>query len=201
SVDAGKNWAQFKENFPPVPVYDVQIHQRDGDAIIGTHGRGIYIIDDITPLRGLNAETLAKDVAFLPSRPAKLAIPAFGGSSEGDDLFIAGAVDDVASISYYLKKRHIVGDSRVEIYDAEGKLLSTLPAGKRRGINRVDWLMRLKAPKIPAGSTIVMSGGAQSGPRASAGTYTVKLIKGKETYTTKLELVPDPRATYTAEDR
>ena len=201
SVDGGKNWAQFKENFPPVPVYDVQIHQRDGDAIIATHGRGIYIIDDITPLRALNAEALAKDVVMLPSRPSKLAIPAFGGSMEGDDAFVAGATDDVASITYYFKKRHVVGESKVEIYDAGGKLLSTLPAAKRRGINRVDWPMRLKAPKMPAGSSIIFSGGSFVGPRAAAGKYTVKLIKGKETYTTTLELTPDSRATYTAEDR
>ncbi len=202
SVDGGRNWAQFKENFPPVPVYDVQIHQRDGDAIIGTHGRGIYIIDDITPLRGLSAETLAKDVAFLPSRPAKLAIPSFGGSNEGDDLFVSGATDDVASISYYLKKRHVVGESKVEIYDAGGKLLTTLPAGKRRGINRVDWPMREKSPKLPAGNSVIIGGGGSFfGPRAPAGKYTVKLIKGKETYTTTIDLVPDPRATYTAEDR
>jgi len=201
SVDGGRNWAQFRENFPSVPVYDVQIHQRDGDAIIATHGRGIYIIDDITPMRALNGEALAKDVVMLPSRPSKLNLPAFGGGNEGDDLFVAGALDDVASISYYLKKRHIVGDSKIEIYDANGTLLSTLPAGKRRGINRVDWPMRLKAPKMPAGSAIVFSGGAFTGPRAVEGKYTVKFIKGKETYTTTLDLVPDPRANYTAEDR
>ncbi|HUP60292.1 MAG TPA: glycosyl hydrolase [Thermoanaerobaculia bacterium] len=201
SVDGGKNWAQFKENFPPVPVNDVKIHQRDGDAIIGTHGRGIYIIDDITPLRALNSETLSKDVAFLASRPSKLNIPAFEGRMEGDDLYSSGALDDVASISYYLKKRHVIGDSKIEIYDADGKLLQTLTAGKRRGINRVDWAMRMKAPKMPAGSSLVFSGGAFYGPRAAEGKYTVKLIKGKETYATTLELVPDPRATYTAEDR
>lgn len=201
SLDAGRSWAQFKENFPPVPVYDVAIHQRDGDAIIGTHGRGIYIIDDLSPLRALTPDQLAKDVVMLPSRPSLLKIPAYGGGMEGDDLFVAGAVDDVASITYYLKKRHIVGDSKVEIYDPEGKLISTIPAGKRRGINRVDWPMRLKAPKMPAGSSIVFSGGAFYGPRAPQGQYTVKLIKGKETYTSTIDLTPDPRATYTAEER
>jgi len=199
SLDAGKNWAQFKENFPPVPVYDVAIHQRDGDAIIGTHGRGIYIIDDLTPLRALTPDQLAKDVVMLPSRPSLLKIPAYGGGMEGDDLFVAGALDDVASITYYLKKRHIVGESKVEIYDPEGKLISTIPAGKRRGINRVEWPMRLRAPQMPAGSSL--SGGAFFGPRAPQGTYTVKLIKGKETYTTQIALTPDPRAEYTAEDR
>jgi photosystem II stability/assembly factor-like uncharacterized protein len=201
SLDAGKNWAQFKENFPPVPVHDIALHPRDGDAIIGTHGRGVYIIDDLSPLRALTPDQLAKDVVMLPSRPSLLRIPAYGGGMEGDDLFVAGALDDVASISYYLKKRHIVGDSKVEIYDPQGKLIATIPAGKRRGINRVDWPMRMKAPKMPAGSSIVMSGGAFLGPRAPQGEYTVKYIKGKETYTSKLVLTPDPRATYTGEER
>jgi photosystem II stability/assembly factor-like uncharacterized protein len=201
SLDAGKNWAQFKENFPTVPVYDVQIHPRDGDAIIGTHGRGIYIVDDLSPLRALTPDQLSKDVVMLPTRASLLKIPAYEGRMEGDDLYVAGGVDDVASITYYLKKRHVVGESKVEIYDPEGKLISTIPAGKRRGINRVEWPMRMKAPKMPAGSSIVFSGGAFYGPRASQGTYTVKLIKGKETYTSKIELAPDPRATYTAEER
>jgi photosystem II stability/assembly factor-like uncharacterized protein len=201
SLDAGKNWAQFKENLPGVPVYDVQIHQRDGDAIIGTHGRGVYIIDDLSPLRALTPDQLAKDVVMLPSRPSLLKIPSYEGRMEGDDLFVAGAVEDVASITYYLKKRHVVGDSKVEIYDAEGKLVATLPAGKRRGINRVEWPMRLKAPKMPAGSSIVFSGASFYGPRAPEGTYTVKLIKGKETYTSQFALAADPRATYTAEER
>ncbi|HEX8169872.1 MAG TPA: glycosyl hydrolase [Thermoanaerobaculia bacterium] len=201
SLDAGQSWAQFKENFPSVPVYDVQVHPRDGDAIVATHGRALYIIDDLSPLRALTPDALAKDVVMLPSRASALKIPAFGGSMEGDAQFVSGDVSDVASITYYLKKRHIVGDSKVEIYDADGKLLSTLPAGKRRGINRVDWPMRLKAPKMPAGSSIVFSGGAFVGPRAPAGKYTVKFIKGKETYTSTVELVPDTRTDYTADDR
>lgn len=201
SLDAGKNWAHFRENFPPVPVYDVQLHPRDGDAIIGTHGRGIWIVDDLAPLRALTPDALQQDVVMLPSRASVLKIPAFGGRSEGDDLYESGAIGDVASITYYLKKRHIVGDSKVEIYDAGGKLMATLPAGKRRGINRVDWAMRMPAPKMPAGSAIIFSGGSMVGPRAPAGTYTVKFLKGKETYTSKLELVSDDRARYTAEDR
>lgn len=201
SLDGGRSWAHFKENFPPVPVYDVKIHARDGDAIIGTHGRGIYILDDLTPVRALTTDALQKEVVMLPSRPAALRIPTYEQRSEGDTLYVSGGLDDVASITYYLKKRHIIGDSKIEIYDAEGKLLSTLPAGKRRGINRVDWPMRLKAPKMPSGSSIVFSGGSFYGPRAAAGTYTVKFIKGKETYTSTVELVPDSRANYTAEDR
>jgi photosystem II stability/assembly factor-like uncharacterized protein len=199
SLDAGKNWAQFKENFPPVPVNDVKLHPVTADAVIGTHGRGVYIIDDITPLRALTPDALQKDVVMLASRPSVLRIPQYEQRSEGDALFTSGAVEDVASITYYLKKRHIVGESKIEVYDSTGTLLSTLPAGKRRGINRVDWPMRMKPPKVPAGSSI--SGGAFFGPRAADGKYTVKFIKGKETYTSTIDLVPDARANYSADDR
>src|SRR5205814_4090636 len=123
------------------------------------------------------------DVAMLPSRPAQLRIEAGEQRFDGDSSFKAGAVDETATISYYLKKRHIVGDSRVEIYDAAGKLGSTLPAGKRRGISRVEWPMRMSPPRLPAGNSTIQEGGSFYGPRVPEGTYTVKLIKGKDTYT------------------
>src|SRR5438067_192768 len=72
SLDGGASWAQFKENLPPVPVDDIAIHRREGDVVLATHGRGIYIIDDLAPLRALTPEVLNKDVAMLPSRPSPL---------------------------------------------------------------------------------------------------------------------------------
>jgi photosystem II stability/assembly factor-like uncharacterized protein len=201
SVDGGTNWAHFKEEFPQVAVDDIAIQRRDGDVVLATHGRGIYIIDDITPLRALTAEVLEKDVAMLPSRPSPLAIQAGEQRSEGDSDFAAGGVAETASITYYLKKRHIVGDSRVEIYDSAGTLISTLTAGKRRGINRVAWPMRMRAPRMPGGNSIIFGGGSFFGPRMPEGTYTVKLVKGKETYSSTVQLVADPRTNYSAEER
>jgi hypothetical protein len=201
SVDGGASWAHFKEQFPQVPVDDIAIHHRDADVVLATHGRGIYIIDDITPLRALTADIMDKEVAMLPSRPSELRIEAGEQRFDGSSNFVSGAVDETATITYYLKKRHIVGDSRVEVYDAAGKLISTLPAGKRRGINRVEWPMRMRAPKMPGGNSLVQGGGAFYGPRLPEGTYTVKLVKGKDVYESTLKLVADPRATYTADDR
>jgi photosystem II stability/assembly factor-like uncharacterized protein len=201
SLDGGAGWAQFKENLPPVPVDDIAIHRREGDAILATHGRGIYIIDDLSPLRALTAEALAKDVAMLPSRPSPLAISSGEQRMEGDAEYADGGLPEVAWISYYLKKRHIVGDSRIEIYDESGKLISTLGAGKRKGINRVPWAMRMGPPRLPGGNSVVFSGGVMIGPRMPAGKYTVKYVKGSETYTQTIDVVPDPRAPYSAEDR
>jgi len=201
SVDGGANWAQFREDFPQVAVDDLTIHRRDGDVVLATHGRGIWIIDDITPLRALTAEILDKDVAMLPSRPSPLSIGGGEARSEGDAAFSSGGMAETAWITYYLKKRHIVGDSRVEIYDPSGKLVSTLPAGKRRGINRVGWPMRMNAPRMPGGNAIITGGSTFFGPRMPEGTYTVKFVKGKETYESTVQLVADPRATYSADER
>jgi hypothetical protein len=103
-----------------------------------------------------------------------------------------------ASIYYYQSKRHIFGDLKVEVYDADGELISTLPGGKRVGMNRVDWPMRLPAPKLPAATNF---SGAFQGPRLPEGDYTFKVIKGKETFEGTVSLVPDPRSPHSAEDR
>jgi photosystem II stability/assembly factor-like uncharacterized protein len=200
TVDGGKQWGQMSPGLPNVAVRDVAIHPRDGDLVIATHGRGIYVLDDLSPIRALSAE-VEKDFAFLPSRPAQMFIPNSEQRFDGDAQFAGTPLNEAAWITYYLKKRHLMGDLKVEIYDASDKLITSFPGGKRRGINRVEWQMRMKPPRTPAGANVIRAPGSFLGPRVPDGEYTVKLIKGKETFTSKVTLVPDPRASYTAEDR
>jgi photosystem II stability/assembly factor-like uncharacterized protein len=200
SLDGGKQWAQYKGgDLPNVAVRDLVIHPRDHDLVIGTHGRGIWIVDDITPLRVLTPETLGQLVVFVPSKPAVQRIPAFGGWVNGDAKYVGPNPPNDAVITYYQKKRHIFGDLTMEVYDPNGKLVGTIPTSKRRGLNRVTWSMRMKAPKAPTAATVLF--GASIGPRVLPGTYSVKLTKDKNDYTTQLQVVPDPRSTHTAEDR
>jgi len=202
SIDGGARWARFTGRFPKVAVRDLAIQPREADLLIATHGRGIYILDDITPLRKLTAEALGADVTMLPSRKAAMVIPAGIQGFPGDDEFFAFNPEEAASITYYLKKRHLFGDMKIEVYDSKGQLVSTLPAGKRRGINRVHWPMRLPPPKLPpANSLVIGSQFAMFGPRVPPGTYTVKLIQDDKTYASQVELVPDPRSSHSAEDR
>src|SRR6202030_2703247 len=84
---------------------------------------------------------------------------------------------DAAVITYYQKKRHIFGKMKIEILDAQGKLVDTLPPNNRRGISRVDWPMRLKAPRVPPAASAAFE--ASQGPRVLPGTYTVKMTRGK----------------------
>lgn len=200
TLDGGKQWAQYKGNdLPSVAVRDLAIHPRDHDLVIATHGRGIWIIDDISPLRTLTPETLAKEAEFLQGKPVVQQIPAGGGWVNGDAAFTGSNPPDEAVIVFYQKKRHIFGDMKIEVFDPEGKLVSTIPSSKRRGLNRVVWSMRMKGPKVPPAATAAF--GAAVGPRVLPGTYTVKLTKDKNVYTKSLQIVSDPRSTHTAKDR
>jgi photosystem II stability/assembly factor-like uncharacterized protein len=200
SLDGGRQWAAYKGGeFPNVPVRDLAIHPRDHDLVIATHGRGIWIVDDITPLRALTPATVAKDLVFIQTKPTTQAIPAQGGWMNGDAVFVGANPSDDAVITYYQKKRHIFGDLKMEVFDENGKPLGTVPTSKRRGLSRATWSMRLKPPKVPAAASA--SFGAATGPRLLPGTYTVKLTKDKQVYSTPLVVVPDPRAKHTAEER
>ncbi len=200
SLDAGKQWAQYKGGeLPSVAVRDLAIHSREHDLVIGTHGRGIWIVDDITPLRALTSTTLAKDAVFIEAKPSVQRIPASGGWANGDAVFVGPNPPDEAIITYYQKKRHIFGDLKIEVFDAQDKLLSTIPSSKRRGLSRAAWPMRLKAPKVPTAASAAF--GAIFGPRWLPGTYMVKMTKDKQVYTTPLQVVADPRSKHTAADR
>jgi photosystem II stability/assembly factor-like uncharacterized protein len=202
SVDGGARWARFTGNFPDkVAVRDLAIHPRDHDLIIATHGRGIYILEDLTPLRSLTRDVLEQEVAFLPSRSSVQIIPSSIQNFPGDDEFVGTNPAEAASITYWLKKRHMFGDLKVEVWNEKGELVTTLPGGKRKGINRVSWPMRLDPVKMPGGNSVVMSQYSFFGPRAPLGSYKVKLIKGDQTLESQVELASDPRSAHTAEDR
>ncbi|HEX8112712.1 MAG TPA: hypothetical protein VF516_33505 [Kofleriaceae bacterium] len=205
SLDGGKHWAEFKGGgdgkFPPVAVRDLVIHPSTGDLVLATHGRGIWIVDDISSLRKLTPAVLAQDFAFLDTRPSVLSIPAQEQGFEGDEGYDGQSPPEAAVFTYYLKKRHIFGDLTIEILDKTGKVLTSFPGGKRRGINRVTWPMRLPPPKLPPAATEVQSIYSFLGPRVPDGTYTVRIKKGDKTYTTPLKIVQDPRSTHSAADR
>src|SRR6266511_4254760 len=200
STDGGASWAEFKGgDFPGVAVREVQVHPRDHDLVLATHGRGIWIVDDLTPLRNLTRETLAQEASFLPGRPVEQRMPAQGGWVEGDASFVGQNPPGGAVITYYQRTRHLFGPIKLEIFDAGGKLVDTISATKRRGINRAVWSMRVKPPRVPRAATVAFS--ASQGPHVPPGTYTVRLTKGGQTIETKLEIGVDRRAPYGAAER
>jgi photosystem II stability/assembly factor-like uncharacterized protein len=200
SLDGGKQWAQYKgHDFPDVAVRDLVVQPRESDLVIATHGRGIWIIDDISPLRRLTPEVLAQDAVFIPGRRTQQRMFAVGGWSEGNAAFSGDNPADGALITYYQRKRHIFGKMKIEIFDEQGKFIDTVPASSRRGLTRVVWSMHLKAPRVPRAATAAFE--AAQGPRVLPGTYTVKMTRGQDTYTTQLVIGLDRRAKYNAADR
>src|SRR4029077_3984215 len=164
SLDGGKQWAQYKGgDLPSVAVRDLAIHPRDNDLVIATHGRGIWIVDDLTPLRSLTPATLASNAAFLQTKPIVQRVPAQGGWVNGDATFVGPNPPDEAVITYYQRRRHIFGDLKIEVFDQAGKLVATVPSSKRRGLSRVTWSMRVKAPTVPPAASVAF--GAAFGAR------------------------------------
>lgn len=200
SLDEGATWSEFKGgDFPSVSVRDLALHAREDDLVIATHGRGLWIIDDLAPLRALRPELLQRSAAFLPGRPAQQRLQAQGGWPEGDATFSGQNPASGAVISYYLRARHIFGPLSLEVLDPAGKLIDTLTATKRRGINRVEWSMRIKPPRVPRAAQIAF--GASVGPRVQPGQYTVRLSRGSEVLESPLQIELDRRAPYNAQDR
>src|SRR5580693_731265 len=200
SLDGGQQWAQYKGgDFPNVPVRDLVVHPRESDLILATHGRGIWIIDDISPLRALTPDLMAKNATLVEGPPAIQWLNANGGWAEGDESFNGHSRPTDAFIDYYQKQRHIFGDLKIEILDQDGKLVDTVPGSKHRGVNRAKWSMRLKAPVVPPAASALFQ--AAQGPRVLPGTYTIKMTKGDQVYTEPLKVDLDPRAKYTVEDR
>lgn len=199
SVDAGAHWVRFKGNLPKVPVHDLVIHPETHDLVIGTHGRGIMIIDDLTPIRQMRPEMLSREVVFLESRPFELGFTGSEQRMEGDDAFTGNNPPGTCIISYYLSKRHVFGEMYVEIYNDRDSLIKVLPAGKRKGINRVNWVMDMDPPKVPPSVQIL--GQALSGPTYPPGEYRVRIVKGDQATEGKVKVIWDPSSRHSEEDR
>jgi photosystem II stability/assembly factor-like uncharacterized protein len=164
SFDAGGHWLPYKGDFPTVAVRDIQIHRRDRDLIVGTHGRGVWIIDDIRPWEKLNAETAKAEAALFDVKPALLFAPR--GLAEGTGEFSGQNSPYGAAICYYLNPAAAKGAKvRLSIVDASGKEVAVLAATKEEGINRVSWNLREGggAPMMPAPAMTGMTGGFGGG--------------------------------------
>jgi hypothetical protein len=142
---------------------------------------------------------MSSDAAFLQGRPVQQRMPANGGWVEGDASFVGRNPPGGAVITYYQRTRHLFGPIRLEIFDSAGKLVDSITATKRRGLNRAVWSMQVKPPRVPRAASLAFS--ASQGPRVPPGTYAVRLTKGGKVIETKIEVGLDRRALYTAADR
>lgn len=203
SVDAGGRWVSLRNNLPTVAVHDIVIHPRENDLVLGTHGRGFWILDDLAPIEGLTPDALSGPARLFPIRRAwQLHRFARGRNATGQQRFIAPNPPDGAIVSYYARQ-----DDRVEIdvMDAQGGVIRRLADGRavsRTGIFRVTWDLRYPSPATARSGD--EEEGVFSGPRGPfvlPGTYDVRLRVGGAEQRQTVEVVPDPLVTLSSEDR
>ncbi|MEQ9164622.1 MAG: hypothetical protein RLO12_00075, partial [Fulvivirga sp.] len=199
TIDGGKNWNKFTNNMPAVAVHYIELSEKTNDLILGTHGRGVMIIDDISPLRQISQDVLQQDVHFFDSKPTVISEESNFGGTSTELEFVGPNPNRDAKIIYYLKKRHTFGKMAIDILDENGTKLIELTPGKSKGINVVTWNYLIKQPKMAKGKTL--SFGGFTSPRVPAGKYKVVMRKGKDTYDTELELINDPNSLLTDQDR
>ncbi|WP_240042767.1 VPS10 domain-containing protein [Maribacter aurantiacus] len=191
SMNDGELWQSLQLKLPDTPVRDLVI--KDNDVVLGTHGRGFWILDDIQPLRQYTPEMKDQDAVLFKPRNA-----------------IRGISD--ATIQYYLKSEQ--DTITFEILDAANKVIDTFtgsmpkyekdpdaPWWERggsskpttaKGLNTFTWDLRYPGATVFDGM-IIWSGRPQRGPKAPLGTYKVKMKTGdyEETYTFDIEMDPN----------
>jgi len=200
TIDGGKNWSKFENNMPATAVHFIDLQKATNDLVMGTHGRGVIIIDDISPLRELTQEVLAKDVYFFKNKPfTMIEESGFSGSFGTETQFVGQSKNRSARIVYYLKKRHTFGKMQMEVQDMEGNKVSSLSPGKSKGINIINWGFNKNVPKMAQGKTL--SFGGFTSPRVSAGTYKIILTKGKKSYEHLIEVEYDKNSITSLEER
>jgi photosystem II stability/assembly factor-like uncharacterized protein len=207
SVDDGGHWQPLKLNLPTVPIHDLEVH--GDDLIVATHGRSFWVLDDITPLRQLDAVSANSEmVLYKPQTALRLHLPT--------DIERRGPVGDNpppgAIINYYFKVAP-KDEVKLAIIDTDGKVVRALSSKEKKGdeqppewpdqvkeittipaaagMNRYAWNLRWEPPvKIPGA---FYSGIGPQGPLAQPGLYTVKITAGNQSQSQPLEIVMDPR--------
>src|SRR5262245_45327245 len=183
SYDRGEHWLLLGANLPTVRVDDIQIHPRERDLILATHGRSVWVLDDLTPLEQLTPAR-STELTLFDIRPA-VSWRMFGptNAQQGTKIFSAPNPPEGALVSYYLKSatEHV----RVTVSDRDGKEVAAFDGTGHAGVNRGNWDLRLVAPVPPTTEDKwATSEGFFSGfihppaPFVEPGEYTVRLEAG-----------------------
>jgi len=211
SLNKGGEWKPFMTGLPTVRIDDILVHPRDNDLIVGTHGRSIWIIDDITPLQQLSEKVTSADATLFQPRAAIAWVnDSHVAQIGGQKNFRGENPDRGTSISYYLKTAP--ADVKVTIADLTGRVVRTFNActekqaencaTKDAGLNRIQWTLSGDPPQLTAEQQQALAGrgfggggrgrGGMAGPAIGPGTYVVKLTIGGKDYTARVVVEPDP---------
>ncbi|MGE5277679.1 MAG: WD40/YVTN/BNR-like repeat-containing protein [Acidobacteriota bacterium] len=184
SLDRGGHWTRIGE-LPTVAVDDIAIHPRERDLVAATHGRSLYVIDDITPLEGATPEILGEDAHLFPPRPASAFVPMEGFADwSGAAVYRGENPKEGAALTFWI--REYTGDEvEIEIQNALEQPVAKIKAAGAPGFHRVIWDLK------PSKELLTEYGG-EGALFVRPGEYTVTLKHGKTKSKQKLEVSVPP---------
>jgi hypothetical protein len=203
SIDGGTTWRDVATGLPTVPVHDMVIHPRERDLVIGSHGRGIWILDGLRGLEELTAANASSPAAIVAAR-AGTQWTRFnrGRDAIGQTYFRASNPEDGAYLDYRIPAG---GAATIEIVNAAGERVRTMPApapASGTSLARVVWDMRGEPVAAQgagrgggaagAGRAGGAGGAGGRGPLVPPGVYEVRLLVGGQVSTTRVDVHADP---------
>ncbi|MCA1574020.1 MAG: sialidase, partial [Acidobacteria bacterium] len=211
SFNDGEKWEPLQSNLPRAPVYWMVIQEHFNDLVVGTYGRGFWILDDLTSIQQMTDRVRDAEAHLFPPRPTYRFRAATVPVTMSDDPTAGQNPPYGAAINYYLKAAPS-GDVKIRIVDLDGQTVRTLAGTKNVGINRVTWDLRGEqstevkmrtspayAPEITVGADGTRA--APGAPRMSVllppGTYTVKLSAAGQELSQPLIVKKDPNSSGT----
>lgn len=180
SFNGGKKWLPFRHKFPTTSVRDLAVHPRENDLIIGTHGRGVYILDHIGPLQQMTPAISAKEAYLFDMRQATIYYIRRDAEYYAKPVFSAPNPPYGAPVSFYLKEKTSKDKPvKLQVYDSGGALVRTIETAGEKGLNRVYWDLRgkpvfKKLPDVFKGE-LAKWFGVPMGPRVLPGKYKIVL--------------------------
>jgi photosystem II stability/assembly factor-like uncharacterized protein len=208
SFNDGDNWQPLQSNLPHAPVYWLAIQPHFHDLVVATYGRGFWILDNITALENMSAQTAQSDAYLFPPRDTYRFRTATQAEAMPNDPTVGNNPPYGAAIDYFVKSP-ASGPARIAVVDGSGRTVRTLTASAQAGINRVWWDLRFEqtkqirlrtAPENAPEITLNAQGWrpAPDGQRLSLlappGTYTVKLTVDGKDYSQPLKVIKDPHS-------
>jgi photosystem II stability/assembly factor-like uncharacterized protein len=206
SADRGAHWSLMSGKLPTVRVDDIKIQPREHDLILATHGRALWILDDISPLEKPGSASPGSEIELFGPRPA-IAFREIetSGSLEANKPFL-GENPLYGSIITYRLKEKLKEQVIVRILDRKNELIQKFDATSDEGLNRVAWNLRYPTPNPPsAEQQWAMATGffykAVEGPLVEPGEYHVEVSIGSQKVSKPLEVEDDPMVALSAQDR
>ena len=207
SFNDGRNWHPLQTNLPHAPVHWLTIQEHFNDLVVGTYGRGFWIMDDITPLQQLTPQILKSETHLFSLRPAYRFRNITAPESQPKDPSLGKNPRYGASINYYLKSSP-EDDISITILDEKGQTIRTLKGTKNSGINRVYWDLKYEpSNQVKLRTSPLYAPHIRTGPEgwraasvgritvlAAPGPYTVKLTVGDNEFSQKLTVRKDPNS-------